>query len=230
MRKRNLIAFLVCFVIVYICLGVWLVAECALKSDFGVTGVAILSALTGLIALPLTVYSSFVVYEGIRHGRICTKAMAKKGAKKIAGLIKIFSPTVIIFVEGNSEDLYNNYIADNLRSSYHTLALPACIRYKQKPFMADTTLLTNKFYIDASLLDLVQPSDRVIIFDDVTKTGETIEAIKSYLTSSRKLARENIVTCGFIVDKCGYGKNSEPVLYFKRTEVRDDYAFPWRKK
>lgn len=215
---------------VYMAASVGLLLGYCTGSSGGAAWVTGLSYIAGVLALPFTLYSSFVVFEGIRHGRICTKSMAKKGARQIAKIIKSFSPDVIVFVAGNSEDLFNDYIADNLVSSYHTLALPACIRYKRKPYLHDTVLLTNKFFINVSLLSKIAPNARVVIFDDVTKTGETINVLKEYLTTTRKLPVDNIMTCGFIVDKYGYAKSAEPAFYFKRTEVSDDYTFPWRKR
>lgn len=215
--------------VAYAALAIWFVVEFVTGTSVGVIGTAVLSSVVGLIALPLTLYSAYVVFVGIRHGRICTKFMAKEGARQIAKLIEIFSPDAIIFVAGNSEKLYNFYIAANLKSSYHTLALPSCPRYKQNPFSPAAVLTTNKFFIDVFLLGTLGPDDRLVIFDDVTKTGETVSILKTYLTSARRLPDQNIMTCGFIVDKFGYAKNSEPAFYYKKTEVRDDYAFPWRK-
>lgn len=186
------------------------------------------TAAAGLIALPLTMYSTFIMYFDIRRGAYCTKRMAHRGARQLAEIMNGFTPSYLIFVQGNSERLYNDYIRAYAVPTKTVLSLPASLRY-QSPPVTPACIMTKKFYIDAQRLAVVSTCDRVIIFDDVTKTGDTVKQLKSYLQGTLHVPDQNILTCGFIVDEYGFAQCAEPAFYFMRAKVKDDYGFPWRR-
>ena len=155
------------------------------------------------------------------------KKMIEKGAEKLARDINAFQPTRIIYVDGNSTLLYENYVSKHIKAGCPVIALPNIPKTSLSPFGASKVVSTNKFIINVDSCTFTS-DERVVIFDDITKTGETIKELKKYLIDDCKLSPLNILTCGFITDKFGYANSAEPGFYFLRTEVKDGYRFPWR--
>lgn len=188
-----------------------------------------LSLFLGCISFIFSVYSISVLRSNIRDGAICTKRMAKKGGKKIASEINSYKPDFIIYVGKNSNELYMRYIYKyvNLCIAKNNIFLQCTKKiYGKSPYKHD--ILTNKFYIDVEeLQSYLAPKSRVIIFDDITKTGETIIALKDYIINTCGVSDSNILTCGFAVDKYGYASAQVPGYYFMRAEIKDTYHFPW---
>ena len=227
LRKKTAWMLILAFaMILYIAFLAWLIISYYKDNlDLGVTA---LSVLTSCLALPLTIYSTFVLFNDIRNGCICTNGMAKAGEKVLSEKINSFQPTVIIYVAGCSNKFFEAYLAKHINLNCRHLVLSATERRYICPYNPKNVLLTNKFFIDTTPLKTINSNERVIILDDVTKTGDTIKRNKSYILISRHLSKLNILTCSFIVDKFGYANCAEPAVYFKKTEVRDDYNFPWR--
>lgn len=193
------------------------------------TASSLISFFLGAVSFVLTFYSTKVLFTDIHHGMICTRRMAEKGARVIAENINSFQPTVIVYVSGNS-DLYKRYIKQYDKTRAKIYVLSSIRKSNICPYVRDSFICTNKFYLDIELLKKVCPDDRVVILDDISKTGETVYKISQYLTSVINVPEANILTCGFIVDKYGYAKHALPGFYYKKAEVKDTYTFPWMKK
>lgn len=188
-----------------------------------------LTSLVGFFSLALTVYSTYVLIIEIRNGAFCTKRMVRKGAQELARIIIAFNPSTIIFIAGNSEKLFNEYISKYISFTKTIISLPATLRYNNPP-VTSTYIMTNKFFIDVEDIAKLTSTDRVVIFDDITKTGETIKLLKDYIIDTFKINKSHIITCGFITDQYGYAHSAEPAFYYKKAKIKDNYRFPWINK
>ena len=196
----------------------------------GATASSVISFFLCAVSFVLTFYSTKVLFTDIHHGMICSHRMAEKGARVIAENINSFQPTVIVYVSGNSDSLYKRYIKQYDKTRAKIYVLSSMQKSNICPYVRGSFICTNKFYLDIELLKKVCPDERIVILDDVSKTGETVYRISQYLTSVIKVPEANILTCGFIVDKFGYAKHALPGSYYKKAEVKDNYTFPWMKK
>lgn len=212
-----------CFVVAFVFLFI-------LDNENSNTALSIISLVLGTVSFILTSYSTKILYVEIRHGMICTNHMAKKGAQVIAEHINLFQPTVIVYVCGNSDNLYRRYIKQHDKSNAVIYILSSIQKSCICPYAIEEYVCTNKFYLNIELLKKIRSDDRVVILDDVSKTGETVYKISQYLTSVTNVPEANILTCGFIVDKFGYAKHALPGFYYKKAEIKDTYTFPWMKK
>lgn len=217
------IVSIVCFAIAFVLLFLFL------DNDNKNTALSIISLVIGLISLIFTFYSTRILFIEIRHGMICTDLMAKKGAEVIAENINSFQPNVIVYVLGNSDNLYRRYIRRFDKTNAEIKVISSMSKSCPCPYVKDEFICTNKFYLDVEILKNIGRDERVVILDDVSKTGETVYSISSYLSKTVHIPESNILTCGFIVDKFGYSKYALPGFYYKRAEVKDNYKFPWMK-
>lgn len=213
--------------IIFVGFCVWAVCASLADNDCGKELLTVVSSLASLIALPLSIYSTYILFIELRNGCTCSKKMIEKGAEKLARDINAFQPTRIIYVDGNSTLLYENYVSKHIKAGCPVIALPNIPKTSLSQFGASKVVSTNKFIINVDSCTFTS-DERVVIFDDITKTGETIKELKKYLIDDCKLSPLNILTCGFITDKFGYANSAEPGFYFLRTEVKDGYRFPWR--
>ena len=181
-----------------------------------------------LISFFLAVFSFYVLQTQLHDGSVCTRRTVKKGAKEIGAVIASFAPKYVIYIAGNSGRLYEGYVRKYAGYGSTPIALNSQIRYAVCP-QSPRILLTNKFYIDAAPLACLDPHDRVVIFDDLCKTGETIRALQDELILQCGVKKKNILTCGMIVDQYGYANCAQPAFYYKRVIVQDYYRFPWRQ-
>lgn len=198
-------------------------------SEDGNKVMSITSFVIGIISFIFTFYSTKILYNQIHDGMICTDKMADKGAAVIADNINSFQPKYIVYVSGNSDKLYRQYIRQYDKSNAQVLMIQSTPKSCICPYIKDDCICTNKFYLDVALLCKIKPDDRVTIIDDITKTGETVHKLLIYLSSVLHVPEANILTCGFVVDKFGYSKYAIPGFYYKRTEVKDNYEFPWMR-
>lgn len=190
----------------------------------------IISAAFGIFALPFTIYSTYVVWIELRNGTTCSKRKLRCHAKKLSGIINAFTPDYIIYVAGNCSKLYEDYLKFQINPYTNPVALPAILRYYNPPTKKHM-LLSKKFYIVSDLIQNLElhGNERIVILDDISKTGDTIKTIKQYLIKKCSVSSANILTCSFVVDKYGYPSSAEPSFYCLRTEVKDDFRFPWRQ-
>lgn len=124
--------------------------------------------------------------------------MVGRSAERLAEIIRAFNPSYIIFVKGNNEKLYNKYISWYIKPSKGVIALRATLRCNNPP--VNNYIMTNKFFIETGNLAIVGANERAVVFNDVTKTGETVRAIKGYLIGLCGASPDKILTCGFITD------------------------------
>lgn len=207
---------------------VWAICALVVDNGYGEDLLTIVSSLASVIALPLSIYSTYILFVELRNGCTCSKRMIEKGAEKLARDINAFQPTKIIYVDGNSTQLYENYVSKHIKAGCPVISLPNIPKTSLSPFGTRKVVLTNKFiiYVDSCTFN---SNERVVIFDDITKTGETIKELKKYLIDDCKIPPINILSVGFITDKLGYANSAEPGYYFLKTEVKDGYRFPWRQ-
>lgn len=213
--------------IIFVGFCVWAVCASLADNDCGKELLTVVSSLASLIALPLSIYSTYILFIELRNGCTCSKKMIEKGAEKLAHDINAFQPTKIIYADGNSTQLYENYVSKYIKVSCSVVALPNISKTSLCPFGTSKVVLTNKFIINVDSCTF-NSDERVVIFDDVTKTGETIKELKKYLIDDCKIPPINILSVGFITDKLGYANSAEPSFYFLKTEIKDGYRFPWR--
>ena len=184
------------------------------------------SIVSGLFGLFLTIYSTHILFIEIRNGAFCTKRAIRRALSDLSEKIKIYNPSFILFIQGNSEKLYNQYLKHFISPLKGEICLHANYRYGNPP--EPPFIITEKHFIGVSELSRIKANDRIVIFDDVTKTGKTISALKKRLLEVEKIPEENILTCGFITDQDGFAHCGEPGFYCKKARLRDDYKFPWR--
>lgn len=185
------------------------------------------TTLTAFISLALTFYSTYILFFEIKNSCCCSNKKLKKGSAEIAKIIDIFKPTKIVYFGFNTEKLFKKYVFSHLKGHYVPIYLEIIDRTKYISTISSKVLFSKKYIINIEDKNF-EKSDRIVILDDIVKTGNTLKTIRKYLIKLG-IKRENIYTCGFITDKYGYACSGEPEYYYIRTEVKDTYKFSWRK-
>jgi phosphoribosyl transferase domain len=185
------------------------------------------TTLTSFISLALTFYSTYLLFFEIKNSCFCSNRKLKKGSKEIAKIIDGFKPTKIVYFGFNTEKLFKKYVFSHLKGHYVPIYLEIMDRTKCVSTISSKVLFSKKYIINIENKSF-KKSDRIVILDDIVKTGNTLKTIRKYLIK-QGIKKENIYTCGFITDKYGYGCSGEPEYYYIRTKVKDNYKFPWRK-
>lgn len=158
------------------------------------------------------------------------KIRVKKGVKDIACKINTISPTKIVLIGDNTNKLFqyvqsklniakNNIIKIDIFNKFETE------KYKFYSKYNINMIETYKFWI---IIDdtLFNADDKILIFDDVAITSNTIVSIYNYFTE--KLNIKATTTLTFAADYTAQRTMGQPIDTHMLTKINNDYHFPWR--
>lgn len=188
--------------------------------------------LIGVVSLILTTLSFIYLWIETRNGDKCYKFIIKRKGKEIAEKILEIKPQKILILDGNALKLFNIYVIKHLGSGINAnqiIIVPSIdiSNYNKLSTIAKSAynVFTSKLAISINL-SLFNNIDDVLIFDDVTFTGESIEKISDCLKNYR--SNISILSMSYIVDNTAYVVHRIPSYHFKRADIDDNYRFPWR--
>lgn len=187
-----------------------------------------------IVALTISVASLFFSISSwiyliidIRNSRKCKIKELKMGGQEIALKILALNPTKIVIIDGYAVRLFNEYVLKHLGGTFlsnQIVIIQKCDLFCSAPLKSVTT---SKFVLDLSNLNVSQ-NDRIVFFEDVMFTGESIQSICDYLVTSYSLSKSHFYPIAFIVDQDAYVVHRCCSFYYKIDHLKADYSFPWR--
>ena len=192
--------------------------------------ISIIEFIIDISSFIISLISIYIIYKEFIDGSFCTKLELKKGVKDIACKINTISPTKIVLIGDNTNKLFqyvqsklniakNNIIKIDIFNKFETE------KYKFYSKYNINMIETYKFWI---IIDdtLFNADDKILIFDDVAITSNTIVSIYNYFTE--KLNIKATTTLTFAADYTAQRTMGQPIDTHMLTKINNDYHFPWR--
>lgn len=183
----------------------------------------------------LTLVSLIVLAKKFYNDHTISNSEAKRQGKKLAGIIGSVNPTHIIIVDGNALNFYEKYVVKNI-----SLAKPTLIRFSAEKrlktanfyvtkYTPDYLIVTQQFYLryNDGLLNNFKSTDKILVFDDVVRTGDTSSQIVDFIKRINNLSYYNFYLLCMIMDRSL--RSSRIIDYAAKTGNLDDtYDYCWR--
>ena len=192
--------------------------------------ISIIEFIIAISSFIISLISIYIIYKEFIDGSFCTKLELKKGVKDIACKINTISPTKIVLIGDNTNKLFqyvqsklniakNNIIKIDIFNKFETE------KYKFYSKYNINMIETYKFWIiiDDTLFNV---DDKILIFDDVAITSNTIVSIYNYFTE--KLNIKATTTLTFAADYTAQRTMGQPIDTHMLTKINNDCHFPWR--
>lgn len=197
----------------------------------------IFEVITAISTAVLTVISLYLVSSELVNNETITKYQAKKLGKKISEIINNVNPDFIIMIDGNACEYFRKFVHPFLKESKPELIVFTCEeRTKTKKFYLKNRsapnwlIITNKFYLHCNSDSLNSISNKkIIVFDDVVRTGETCHKVVKYIQKNKKITKNCFFLICLIIDRNIIGSNIFN-CWMKSGDLKDNYDYCWRKK
>lgn len=225
-NKTNAYKLFLAIIILTIIELIFIVTINILLSKF----ISIIEFIIAISSFIISLISIYIIYKEFIDGSFCTKLELKKGVKDIACKINTISPTKIVLIGDNTNKLFqyvqsklniakNNIIKIDIFNKFETE------KYKFYSKYNINMIETYKFWIiiDDTLFNV---DDKILIFDDVAITSNTIVSIYNYFTE--KLNIKATTTLTFAADYTAQRTMGQPIDTHMLTKINNDYHFPWR--
>lgn len=225
-NKTNAYKLFLAIIILTIIELIFIVTINILLSKF----ISIIEFIIAISSFIISLISIYIIYKEFIDGSFCTKLELKKGVKDIACKINTISPTKIVLIGDNTNKLFqyvqsklniakNNIIKIDIFNKFETE------KYKFYSKYNINMIETYKFWI---IIDdtLFNADDKILIFDDVAITSNTIVSIYNYFTE--KLNIKATTTLTFAADYTAQRTMGQPIDTHMLTKINNDYHFPWR--
>ena len=225
-NKTNAYKLFLAIIILTIIELIFIVTINILLSKF----ISIIEFIIAISSFIISLISIYIIYKEFIDGSFCTKLELKKGVKDIACKINTISPTKIVLIGDNTNKLFqyvqsklniakNNIIKIDIFNKFETE------KYKFYSKYNINMIETYKFWI---IIDdtLFNADDKILIFDDVAITSNTIVSIYNYFTE--KLNIKATTTLTFAADYTAQRTMGQPINTHMLTKINNDYHFPWR--
>ena len=197
------------------------------------------STLSTIISLLFSITSLLIVFFTLVNNSYISKRKTKQFAKNIAEKIIKFQPNYIVMVSGNASNFYENCISKYIK--YPCLNPRVIYFYPEDRFSTNAItftsytptfhLVTQQFYLSCSYdICAFKPNDKILFFDDVIKSGDTIIKIKEYiLRLNPSLSFENCYSIGLVADRQIRLTRQIDVIE-KVCDLQTDVDYWWREK
>lgn len=156
------------------------------------------------------------------------RTIKKRGIICLAKKVSELDPDIIITLSGRG-GIVTNLVITELENKYpvYTCILKSKI---QKKFYKPSNwkrIITSKWNIFLCPDVYKMKNKRILIMDDITSSGETIEELINELVK-KGTPRDNIFSMALVADKETHKNKHIPDYYWKIVNI-DEYTVPWGK-
>lgn len=182
----------------------------------------------GYIASCFTIVSAigFIISKAKKQKRISWKEV-KKGIKDLVPKVEKINPDIIITFSGRGE-IVASLITTELDNKYPVYMCLLKRRYNDLFLNPQNWghFNTTKWiiYVPDEVMEF--KDKRVLIIDDVTNSGETIECLTEYLENKLQINKEKIFSLSLIANKDVLLRLHIPQEYWRALN-NSEYTLPW---
>lgn len=170
----------------------------------------------------------YFIISSIKNRKNISWRSVKKGIKNLVGKIDVIKPDFIITFSGRGA-IVASLVATEFDNKYPIYMCLLKRRYN-KSFLSPqnwSKFNTSKWIVFVPDEIFIFKDKRILIIDDITNSGETIEELTKHLTN-KGIDKENIFSMSLIANEDVLSRLHIPQEYWKKVSI-SEYNVPWGK-
>lgn len=168
------------------------------------------------------------IISSIKNRKNISWRRVKRGIKKLSERVKVINPDFIITFSGRGA-IVTSLVATELDNKYPVYMCLLRRRYNNL-FLSPqnwSKFYTSKWVVYVPDEAITFKDKKILIIDDITDSGETIENLTKHLTS-KGIVEENIFSMSLIANEDVLSRLHIPQEYWKKVKI-SEYNVPWGK-
>lgn len=187
---------------------------------------SVFELILSLIGLPSAVY--FIVIA-LKHRKHISWRRVEKGTRYLAKEVEAINPDIIVTFSGRGS-IAANLVLSQLKNKYplYTCLLKDTMHYENFLFPEEWIQFTTPKWICYVPEAILKYKDKqILIIDDITRSGKTIDKLTDVLISN-EIPAQNIHSMAFVADFQIMKDMQIPQVSWKQVNT-DEYSLPWNK-